>query len=341
MENPEAKVKTGLALRNLKIELEEWPVAGEFRISTSSITKITVVMVTIHEGQHIGRGECRPYPKYDETPASVIAQIESISHNIEKGVSIESLQTLLPPGAARNAIDCALWDLKAKITGKSISSLLGLSKPKPRQTAFTLSIDSLANMKAAALKAQDYPLLKIKIGNRDGLAACLAIMEARPDAELIIDANEALSPEDISSFQLALSDKPVLMIEQPLHRSKFNEIPNTPKALPIFCADESLHTAQDLDRLWDAGYRAVNVKLDKCGGLTAGLELMLRAKAKGFIIMAGCMVGTSLAMAPIMMLESLADYIDLDGPLLLAKDRKKGLLYEGPIVHPPLRELWG
>ncbi len=341
MENLEAKVKTGLALRNLKIESEEWPVAGEFRISTSSITKITVVSVTIRDGKYIGRGECRPYPKYDETPASVIAQIETIRHTIEKGLITENLQDLLPAGAARNAVDCALWDLKAKTAGKGISSLLGLAEPKPRQTAYTLSIDSPTKMRAAALKAQGYPLLKIKIGSHAGLAACLAIMEARPDAELIIDANEALSPQDISAFQLALTGKPVVMIEQPVHRSKYNEIPNTPRALPIFCADESLHTEQDLNRLWSAGYRAVNVKLDKCGGLTAGLKLMQAAKAKGFIIMAGCMVGTSLAMAPIMILESFADYIDLDGPLLLAKDRKKGLRYEGPIIHPPSRDLWG
>ena len=150
-----------------------------------------------------------------------------------------------------------------------------------------------------------------------------------------------LKPDEIERFQSALKDKPVLMIEQPLPRSQFDQIPNTPKALPIFCADESLHTAKDLDRLWAAGYRAVNVKLDKCGGLTAGLELMRAAKAKGFIIMAGCMVGTSLAMAPIMMLESFADVIDLDGPLLLAKDIDKGLKYDGSYVHPPKRELWG
>jgi L-alanine-DL-glutamate epimerase-like enolase superfamily enzyme len=196
-------------------------------------------------------------------------------------------------------------------------------------------------MRSAALKASAYPLLKVKIGSDDGLAACLAVMEARPDAELIIDANEALSPDTINAFQSALSGRPVVMIEQPLPRAHDDRVPNTPKALPIFCADESLHTAKDLDRLWDAGYRAVNVKLDKCGGLTAGLELVRAAKAKGFIIMAGCMVGTSLAMAPIMMLESFADYIDLDGPLLLAKDREKAMRYEGPIIHPAEQELWG
>jgi len=341
VENHGAKVKTGLALRDLKIKTEIWAVAGEFRISNSALTEVTVVTVTIREGDYIGQGECRPYPKYDETPASVTAQIESVRQNIEKSVSIEELQCLLPAGAARNAVDCALWDLKAKQLQQPIYSLLQTPKPKPRQTAFTLSIDTHKKMRQAALDAIQYPLLKIKIGSSDGLAACLTIMDARPDAELIIDANEALNAKDIKLFQSALGNKPVVMIEQPLPRNYYNKIPNTPNALPIFCADESLHTVKDLDRLWDAGYRAVNVKLDKCGGLTAGLELMQAAKAKGFIIMAGCMVGTSLAMAPIMLLESFADYIDLDGPLLLAKDREKGLCYEGPIIHPPSRDLWG
>lgn len=328
-------------MRHLKIQTETWPVAGAFRISRSSLTEITVVTVTLREGEYTGRGECRPYARYDETAKSVTEQIETIRPQLEKGVRDKELQELLPPGAARNAVDCALWDLEAKITGQCIPSLLGISAPQSRQTAYTLSINTPAMMRLAALKAIAYPLLKVKIGGSEGLAACLAIMEARPDAELIIDANESLSQSDMNAFQSALSDKPVVMIEQPLPAAQVKEIPNTPNALPIFCADESLHTAKDLDRLWDAGYRAVNVKLDKCGGLTAGLELMRAAKAKGFIIMAGCMVGTSLAMAPIMMLESFADYIDLDGPLLLAKDRKKGLRYEGPIIHPPLRELWG
>ena len=202
-------------------------------------------------------------------------------------------------------------------------------------------MDTPSKMRQKALEAKAYPLLKLKIGNSDGLAACLAIMEARPDAELIIDANEALKVETLHEFQKALKGKPVIMIEQPLPQSRDTLPMSCADALPIFCADESLHTAKDLDPLWNAGYRAVNVKLDKCGGLTAGLELMRAAKSKGFIIMAGCMVGTSLAMAPIMILESFADYIDLDGPLLLAKDRKKGLRYEGPVIHPTTRELWG
>ena len=328
-------------MQEIIIETEYWPVAGSFRISRSSLTQIAVVTAAISRGGHIGRGECRPYARYDETPASVTAQIEAIRGDIESGLETEALQTALPAGAARNAVDCALWDLKAKQTGQTVADLLSLPAPQARKTAFTLSINTPDKMRAAALKAKAYPLLKIKIGGMEGLEACLAVIDARPDAELIIDANEALAPKDIAAFQLALADKPVVMIEQPLPDASFDEIPHAPDTLPIFCADESLHTARDLDKLWDAGYRAVNVKLDKCGGLTAGFALMQAAKARGFIIMAGCMVGTSLAMAPMMILESFADYIDLDGPLLLSKDRKKGLHYEGPVIYPPEAEFWG
>lgn len=341
MENPEAKVKTGLALRHLKIKTETWPIAGSFRISRSSLTEISVVTVTISQNDKVGHGECRPYSRYNESPDSVIRQIEDIRQSIEQGITTQDLQQLLPAGAARNAVDCALWDLTAKLNGKPVSTILGMLNAKPRQTAYTLSIDSPQKMRKAALEAHRYPLLKVKIGGPDGLSACLAIMDARPDAELIIDANEALGADALREFQQALKDMPVVMIEQPLPQAQDEQIPHHPNSLPIFCADESLHTSQDLDRLWRAGYRAVNVKLDKCGGFTAGIALMQAAKAKGFIIMAGCMVGTSLAMAPIMILEGLADYIDLDGPLLLAKDRRNGLRYDGPIVHPPSTELWG
>ena len=328
-------------MQEIIIETEYWPVAGSFRISRSSLTQIAVVTTAISRGGHVGRGECRPYARYDETPASVTAQIEAIRSDIEAGLETEALQTALPAGAARNAVDCALWDLKAKQSGQTVADLLSLPAPQARKTAFTLSINTPDKMRAAAVKAKAYPLLKIKIGDMEGLEACLAVIDARPDAELIIDANEALAPKDITAFQSALAGRPVVMIEQPLPDANFDEIPHSPEALPIFCADESLHTARDLDKLWDAGYRAVNVKLDKCGGLTAGLALMQAAKARGFIIMAGCMVGTSLAMAPMMILESFADYIDLDGPLLLSKDRQKGLRYEGPIIFPPEAGFWG
>ncbi len=328
-------------MQRLKITTQQWPIAGQFTISRSSLSEIEVVRVQISDGQHIGRGECRPYGRYKESAASVTAHIESIRAAIETGLTPELLQARLPAGAARNAVDCALWDLRAKISGQSVSELLGIAPPRARQTAYTLSLDSPEKMGQAALKAKDYPLLKIKIGAQNGLEASRAVLKARPDAQLIIDANEALAPSELEAFRAALSGKNVAMIEQPLPAKDFDKIDNNPSKLPIYCADESLHGIADLAPLWAAGYRAVNVKLDKCGGLTAALALMQAAKAQGFKIMAGCMVGTSLAMAPMMVLEQFADYIDLDGPLLLKKDIENGLLYEGAIIHPPKINLWG
>jgi len=328
-------------LRELKLKIENWPIAGSFAISRSSIKHITVVTAMIHENGHIGMGECRPYARYGENPESVTKQIDGVRSAIETGLSTDELQDAMQAGAARNALDCALWDLKAKQSGQSISNLLNIAPPKPRITAYTLSVDTPDNMRRAALKAYNYPLLKIKIGTENAVEASLAILDARPDAELIIDANEALHPHEVNAFRKGLENKPVVMIEQPIPDKVFDQIPNHPKSLPIFCADESLHTHEDLDKLWNSGYRAVNIKLDKCGGLTAGLKLMRAAKNRGFIIMAGCMVGTSLAMAPMMLLESYADYIDLDGPLLLSKDRQNKIIFKGPVINPPTRELWG
>lgn len=325
----------------LKVSTKTWPIAGSFRIARASVSEVHVVIVEINGSTVTGRGECRPYARYGETPETVTAQIQAIADEIKLGVGTDKLQSLLPAGAARNAVDCALWDLKAKQTETSVWNLLGLSKPRPRTTAFTLSIDSPARMAKAAMAAKRYPILKLKIGGMDGLAACLAVLEARPDAQLIVDANEALSPSALVTFRAALAHAPVLMIEQPLNADIYDQIGNSPDALPILCADESLHTRADLQKLWDAGYRAVNVKLDKCGGLTEGVALMRQAKSMGFLIMSGCMVGTSLAMAPMMLLESFADVIDLDGPLLLAKDVKNGLDYQGATINPPDTKLWG
>ncbi len=325
----------------LKLSTQTWPVAGSFRIAHGSVKDIHVIHLRIHDGNITGHGECRPYARYGETPQTVHAQILSIADKIKSGLSTETLQTCLPAGAARNAVDCALWDLKAKQTRKPVWALLDIPKPRPRTTAFTLSIDRPQKMAAAARAARQYPILKLKINGPQGLDACLAVMDARPDAQLIIDANEALSPEDLPDFRQALAHMPVLMIEQPLKAIEFARTHNNPNDLPVLCADESLHTRADLQKIWAAGYRAINVKLDKCGGLTEALALMREAKSMGFLIMAGCMLGTSLAMAPMMVLESCADFIDLDGPLLLAKDVANGLKYEGANINPPTPELWG
>ncbi len=325
----------------LNMTTKSWPIAGCFKIAHGSVDKIDVVTVTIRDGGLMGRGECRPYTRYNETPKSVTAQIESIRPRIETEITPEQLQHLLPAGAARNALDCALWDLRAKQLAHPIWKVLGIPKPRPRTTAFTLSIDTPAKMAAAAQRAKQYPILKLKIDGIVGLDACLAVLQARPDAELIIDANEALSSHELRTFRNRLAHAPILLIEQPLKAGEFENIDNTPNTLPILCADESLHTHKDLPALWQAGYRAVNVKLDKCGGLSEALHLMQTARAMGFIVMAGCMVGTSLAMAPMMVLESYADFIDLDGPLLLAEDVQNGLRYQDDIIHPPRPILWG
>ena len=299
------------------------------------------MQVEIRDALHAGLGECRPYSRYGETPASVIAQIEKAKPQIESGISIDDLQTLMPAGAARNAVDCALWDLSAKQKGKTVAQLLGLAGPTPLRTAFTLSVDTPANMAKAALAATSYSLLKMKIKDISGIEAAHEVLRVRPDAELIVDANEALTPNELPAFQEALAGLPVLMIEQPVAASAAAAIPIDPARLPIVCADESLHGQDDLKALWDLGYRAINIKLDKCGGLTEGRILMQAAKDMGFIIIAGCMVGTSLAMAPMLYLAGMADVVDLDGPALLARDCRYGLEYKDGKVGAPDPRLWG
>lgn len=322
------------------ITQKSYPVRGVFRISRSAKTQIDVVEVTLQDGEYIGRGECRPYARYNESPDRVAKTIQDLGDIVKQGLSRADIQTLLPAGAARNAVDCAMWDLDAKRKNQPVYELAGLPKPQPLKTAFTLSMDTPQKMAAAALKSKAFTCLKIKVGAAQAVDCAKAVMEARPDAELIIDANEALAPHDLRAFRHEFERWPVVLIEQPFHADTRQQIID-PDALPIICADEALHTADDLERLWAQGYRAVNIKLDKCGGLTAGLLMIERARAMGFVIMAGCMVGSSLALAPMMLLAQRADVIDLDGPSLLAQDCDNGLKYEGQIVHPPHQNLWG
>lgn len=328
-------------MTKIKVKIRNWPIDGSFKIAHGTITNIEVVEVKISVNGIVGRGECRPYARYGETPASVIQEINGVKLKLSEKPDLEYLKTHLKPGAARNALDCALWDLQAKTQKQRVWELLNIPAPQPRQSAFTLSINTPAKMARAAKASRAYPILKLKINGLVGLDACFAVMKARPDAQLIIDANESLSPAELRKFRAALSGHPILMIEQPVSDTLFDQIDYAPDQLPILCADESLHTTADLQKLWDAGYRAVNVKLDKCGGVTEALHLIKTAKQMGFVIMAGCMVGTSLAMAPMMVLSSYADVLDLDGPLLLAKDIGYGLKYDGQIIHPPTSKLWG
>lgn len=323
----------------LKLDIKSlsFPTRTAFRISRTTVTAVEVIQVGLDDGDVVGRGECRPYPRYNQTPESVTANLESVRADIESGQIDDAISKLHGKSAARNALQSAWLDLRAKNEDVTAASLLGVSAPSARQTAFTLSWGSVESMVSAAKKAAIYPWLKIKIGE-GGLDQVLAVAAARPDARLIIDANEALNPETLPSFLEALSSLNIALIEQPLPAGHQEALPETDL---IICADEGLHSIDDLEELWRLGYRAVNVKLDKCGGPIAACDLILRAKDMGFMVMAGCMVGSSLAMAPMMTLESLCDIIDLDGALLLAEDVDHGLKYEDATVHPPLHALWG
>ena len=321
----------------LQITRHNFPTRTAFSISRSTVTHVTVIQVKLFDGTHMGRGECRPYPRYNQTPESVTAELESVRKLIELGRVDEALASLKDKSAARNALSSAWLDYRAKAADMTAAQLLDVTPPIPRETAFTLSWGSVETMVAAAKQAADYPWLKIKIGE-SGLEQALAVAKARPDARLIIDANEALNSETLPSFLNKLSGLNIALVEQPLPAGHLDHLPETNL---IICADEGLHSIDDLDRLWQLGYRAVNVKLDKCGGPLAARDLILRARDMGFTVMAGCMVGSSLAMAPMMTLESLCDVIDLDGALLLAEDVDHGLVYDGAIVHPPSKLLWG
>jgi L-alanine-DL-glutamate epimerase-like enolase superfamily enzyme len=326
-------------LRFLEVAVEKWPIAGRFVISRGSRTEAEVVVVTIREGDHAGRGESVPYARYGESVAGTVAAITAMTAAVAGGLDREGLRRAMPPGAARNAIDCALFDLEAKLSSKSAAEIAGLPPLRPVETAFTLSFGTPEAMAVAATAAAARPLLKVKLGGDGDRARIAAVRQAAPGARLIVDANEAWSLADIEGNTAACFEAGVELIEQPLPAGDDAALSAIPRIVPV-CADESLHTAADLATL--AGrYDVVNIKLDKTGGLTEALALHAEARRLGFRIMVGCMVGTSLAMAPALLVAQDADFVDLDGPLLLARDREPGLRYEGSLVHPPPRELWG
>ncbi|MBX6368810.1 MAG: dipeptide epimerase [Rhodospirillales bacterium] len=326
--------------RRLTIRRESWPLAKPFTISRGTKTHAEVVVAEITDGANHARGEGVPYVRYGETVDGVVAQAESVADAIAAGIEPRDLQALLPPGAARNAVDCALWDLRAKSELTPIWRLIGFDAPHPVVTAYTLSLDSPAAMAETAAENAFRPLLKLKLGGgSEDLERVRAVRAGAPKSRLIVDANEAWSPEDFAALAPALAELGVALLEQPLPAGKDEALAHLPRPVPV-CADESCHVVADLDRL--AGrYDAVNVKLDKAGGLTEAAALVKEAKGRGLRVMIGCMVGTSLAMAPALVLASEADFVDLDGPLLLARDRQPGLRYEGSTVFPPKPNLWG
>jgi L-alanine-DL-glutamate epimerase-like enolase superfamily enzyme len=316
-------------------KVERWPIAGSFVISRGARTEATVVVTEITDGAHTGRGECVPYRHYGETEASVVAAIEAA----EIGDNREDLRKAMPAGAARNALDCALWDLEAKRGGAPVWKLAGLPSPRPVATCYTISLGAPEAMAEAAGAAADRPILKLKLGGDGDPARLRAIRAAVPKARLLADANEAWSEQNFEANIRACAEAGVELVEQPLPAGADALLRDVPHQLPI-CADESVHVTADLELL-SGKYDAVNVKLDKAGGLTEAIDLVREARNRGFKVMLGCMVGTSLAMAPAVLLAQLADWVDQDGPLLLAKDREPGLVYSGGKVEPPTTALWG
>ncbi|MFZ5789304.1 MAG: N-acetyl-D-Glu racemase DgcA [Pseudomonadota bacterium] len=326
-------------MRKLEVAAESWPIAGRFAISRGSKTEARVVAVTIREGAHVGRGECVPYARYGESIEGVLAEIEALRPRLEAGLNRAQLQGAMKAGAARNAVDCALWDLEAKQAGRRVWELAGLPEPRPLVTAYTLSVGSPAEMGAAARAAADWPLLKLKLTGPGDLDRVRAVREGAPQARLVVDANEAWTPAIFQELSPALKALAVELIEQPLPAGADAALAELPHSVPV-CADESCHDRASLKSLVGK-YEAVNIKLDKTGGLTEALALAEAAEAAGFAIMAGCMVATSLAMAPAILVGQRARWVDLDGPLLLAKDRAPGLVYRGSEVEPPEPDLWG
>lgn len=326
--------------REIVICRETWPIRGVFRIARGSRTEIEPVTVTLRAGAAVGRGECIPYGRYRETVAGVTATLEALRSRLASGLNRSALQGLLPSGAARNALDCALWDLEAKLLDTPVWQLADLPPPQPVTTAFTLSIDRPEVMGRNAATHAEKPLLKLKLaGDGQDLERVEAVHHGAPAAELIVDANEAWQPEDFEVLAPAFARLGVGLIEQPLPAGQDAALAELPHPLPV-CADESCHDRSSLASL--AGrYEFINIKLDKTGGLTEALALRREAEARGFGIMIGCMLGTSLAMAPAVLLAQGVRYVDLDGPLLLAADRQPGLAIEASRIAPPMAALWG
>ena len=319
----------------IDVTADTFKLAQVFTISRGSRTEAKVLTVRITDGGVTGWGECVPYARYDETLESVTAEINGLPDNFTRA----TLYDLLPAGAARNAVDCALWDLEAKRAGKRVWELAGLTAPGPEVTAYTLSLDDPEAMRAQAAKHSHRPLLKIKLGTPDDMPRLEAVRAGAPDATIIIDANEGWSAEVYADLAPHLVRLGVALAEQPLPAGDDDALLGMDRPVPV-CADESCHDRASLPGL-KGKYDVVNIKLDKTGGLTEALALRDAARAEGFDVMVGCMVGSSLAMAPATLVAQGAKVVDLDGPLLLAEDRDNALKFDGAGVHPPVAALWG
>ncbi len=324
---------------DLNVRHETFPLRDRFTISRGTRTQSDVVVAELARDGVVGRGECLPYPHYGESVEGVIATIEAVRGPLAQGLDRTGLQSALPAGAARNALDCAFWDLEAKASGERVWTLLGLPALRPVETAYTLSFDTMENMGAAAARMADRPVLKLKLSGPENLDRIAAVRANAPRARIVVDANEGWTPaiyEDLAPHLVGLG---VELVEQPLPAGADGALASMPHPVPV-CADESCHDRDSLERL-DGLYDFVNIKLDKTGGLTEAMALKEAAQSLGFRIMVGSMLATSLSMAPALLVAQDAEVVDLDGPLLLDKDRPDGLVYEGSTIHPPAPELWG
>lgn len=326
-------------MRRFSVHDERWPIAGAFRIARGAKTEAHVIVAEAAVDGLRGRGEATPYARYGETVEGCLAQIRSLTEDLEAGLGREALQTHMAPGAARNAVDCALWDLEAAQAGVPVWRLAGLKRLDPLKTCYTLSLDRPEAMAKAAAAAARRPMLKLKIGGPDDLDRVEAVRSAAPRTRLIVDANEALTFEDLRRLAPEFARLGVMLIEQPLPAGQDEALEGYDCEV-LLCADESLHSRAELDAC-ARRYGCVNIKLDKAGGLTEALALKAQAMALGLEVMVGCMVATSLSMAPAMIVAQGAAFVDLDGPLLLVEDRSPGLTYVGSLVEPPGPGLWG
>ncbi len=325
--------------RQLHAAGEAWPLATPFRIARGVRTQADVVVAELTQDGVTGRGEGAPIPRYGDSVESCVADLFALREAVEAGMTRQELLTALKPGAARNALDCAMWDLEARLAGTTVPALLGVAPLPPQVTAMTVGLAAPEAMGEAARKLADFPLVKVKVNADDPAAQIAAVRAAAPDATLIVDANESWDMALLQKMQPALAAAGIALFEQPLPAAQDEQLRGFKPSVPI-CADESCHTAADLDRL-DGLYQAVNIKLDKTGGLTAALELLEAARARGLTVMNGCMICTSLSIAPAFHIADRADFADLDGPTWLARDRDGGVVLTRGTLSVPAGALWG
>lgn len=324
----------------LTARIETWPVAGSFVIARGATTQVDVVVVQIADGRHTGKGESTPIYYHGESPETVLDQVEAMSGAISRGMNRADLLRQMPRGAARNAIDCALWDLEAKRERRPVWSLAGLARPQPLQSAFTISLGPADRMESDARQAAAiYPLLKLKLAGEGDIERVAAVRRGAPDARLIVDANESWTGRDVAAEAAALLPHGVELIEQPVKAGEDRLLDGVVSPIPL-CADESCQDRADLPRCIGR-YAAINIKLDKAGGLTEALALAAAARDAGMELMVGCMLSTSLGIAPAMLLAQGARWVDIDGPLLLSKDRHDRVQFERGVAFPAPTALWG